>query len=79
MKKRHLRSFEHVAHTTHNCDNCYVQIFPGDRYFGNVWGYGNGNGKLFIEKFHCGCPVDPDYDREQRKYEPVVAQQRSAA
>ena len=72
MHQRCLRSYERLAHIDHgDCSLCDLPIWTGDYYGAYVWTYGK---KLWTEKFHIGCPIDPDgedIERNSRKTERV--------
>ena len=59
-----LRFYQRIAHKQYTCKDCEIPIFPGDYYGANVCVYGK---KLWIERFHIGCPVNPNDDRENRE------------
>lgn len=62
--RRLLRTYEHVAQKNHgSCSLCEIPIFPGDPYIGMVWAC---QGRITTEKFHNGCPIDPDEDARLR-------------
>lgn len=61
---RCLRYYEGVAQQYYACYRCDIPIFPGDRYGANVMVYGD---YLRVERFHLGCPVDPNDDQKIKK------------
>jgi hypothetical protein len=63
--RRCLRSYQRIAHKDHGpCEICELPIFCGDPYGANIFVYGKN---LWVEKFHIGCPIDPDEDKIERK------------
>ena len=63
--KRCLRSYHRTAQIDHGpCIFCEIPIFAGDYYGANVWVSGKN---LWVEKFHIGCPIDPEEDEKERK------------
>jgi hypothetical protein len=68
---RCLRTYEvNMAQRDHSCwnDNCYVPIYAGDGYRGEIW----VAGKFFqVRKYHtqppCDFYQDPDEDEKHRE------------
>jgi hypothetical protein len=49
----------------HTCNDCDIPIFPGDPYCANIWVI---NGKIWVEKFHNGCPaLDPEQEEMEKR------------
>lgn len=66
MPKRLLRTYQRIAQVIHKeyCERCDLPIFPGDHYIAYVYVC---SGRLWVEKFHFDCPVDPDEDQKERE------------
>ncbi|OGY41150.1 MAG: hypothetical protein A2Y67_00950 [Candidatus Buchananbacteria bacterium RBG_13_39_9] len=65
MKKILLRTYSYCEQKYHGtCVLCELPICAGDPYIAKVWIIGR---KLWVEKAHWGCPVNPDDDQKENQ------------